>query len=68
MDDDSDKGQLAKTVQPARKRPDHVTPPKHWKDEPVPEPEPLNASDNKPENNGPTRYGDWESNGIAIDF
>jgi len=54
------------------RRPAHVVPPK-WTlpNPPVPEPQP--ATD-QPEHGGrkdgldPTRYGDWESKGIAIDF
>lgn len=54
------------------KRPAHVVPPKWTFDNPpVPEPE---AVPPQPEHGGrkdgldPTRYGDWESKGIAIDF
>lgn len=45
--------------------------PAHWSNDPVPTPEPVVAT---PEHGGrkdgldPTRYGDWESKGIAIDF
>ncbi len=53
----------------AGKRPDHVKPPKHLtKNTPVPEPDPLEKADEITENNGPTRYGDWEHKGIAVDF
>lgn len=52
-------------------RPDHVKPPTHLsKSPPVPEPgafappPPLDG-DGRPE---PTRYGDWELKGLAIDF
>ncbi|HET7315807.1 MAG TPA: DUF1674 domain-containing protein [Sphingomicrobium sp.] len=54
------------------KRPAHVVPPKHLsKSPPVPEPEPVAdpqppaGEEAKPD---PTRYGDWEKKGIAIDF
>lgn len=52
------------------KRPDHVRPPAYLsKSPPVPVPEPVtktpSASDDPHE---PTRYGDWERKGIAIDF
>ncbi|MEO1046248.1 MAG: DUF1674 domain-containing protein [Pseudomonadota bacterium] len=59
---------LAQHVAPARKRPAHVTAPAHWKADPAPRPEPITEEDEKRRANGPTRYGDWESNGIAIDF
>jgi hypothetical protein len=48
------------------KRPAHVKPPKHLsKSPPVPAP-----AEGKPEEEerSPTRYGDWEKKGIAIDF
>jgi hypothetical protein len=52
-------------------RPPHVKPPAHLsKSPPVPEPEAPRAD---PEHGGrdgldPTRYGDWELKGIAVDF
>lgn len=48
------------------KRPDHVKPPAYLtKNTPVPKP----AEPKPPENPlDPTRYGDWESKGIAVDF
>ena len=54
------------------KRPKHLEPPKHLSPSPpLPKPEPLPAQD-KPvgeENRlDPTRYGDWEKKGIAVDF
>lgn len=51
------------------KRPDHVRPPAHLsKSPPVPKPDPLDAPSNVTEELSPTRYGDWERNGIAVDF
>src|SRR3546814_7773324 len=52
------------------KRPDHVKPPAYLsKSPPVPQPDPLDKDiaegEMNPEN--PTRYGDWERKGIAID-
>ncbi|GAA0478474.1 hypothetical protein GCM10009096_20470 [Parasphingorhabdus litoris] len=50
-------------------RPDNVKPPAHLsKNPPVPEPDPLEKADEILEKNGPTRYGDWEHKGLAIDF
>jgi hypothetical protein len=52
-------------------RPAHVKPPAHLsKSPPVPEPAEPDAA---PESGGrdgpdPTRYGDWELKGIAVDF
>ncbi len=54
------------------KRPRHLDPPKYLsKSPPVPKPEPLTRADPPPgeeEKPEPTRYGDWEKKGIAIDF
>jgi hypothetical protein len=55
------------------KRPDHVKPPAYLsKSPPVPEPDPIDgvtAADFETEEKlSPTRYGDWERKGIAIDF
>ncbi len=51
------------------KRPDDLTPPPYLsKNPPVPEPEPLKRPENDPDGLDPTRYGDWELKGIAIDF
>jgi len=53
------------------KRPKHVKPPAHLsKSPPMPKPEaaqpaPPAGEEAKPD---PTRYGDWEKKGIAIDF
>ncbi|MEG8027764.1 DUF1674 domain-containing protein [Sphingomonas aerolata] len=49
-------------------RPEHVKPPAYLsKDTPVPQPEPI-VPDKDPEPRDPTRYGDWELKGMAIDF
>jgi hypothetical protein len=54
------------------KRPSHLDPPANLsKSPPVPEPEEI--SDASPpageeERLDPTRYGDWEKKGIAVDF
>ena len=54
------------------KRPKHLDPPKTLsKSPPVPKPEPLagpEAPAGEEESPDPTRYGDWEKKGIAIDF
>lgn len=53
------------------KRPKHVRPPAHLSPSPpVPKPEaheagPPLGEEGKPD---PTRYGDWEKKGVAIDF
>ena len=53
-------------------RPPHVKPPAHLSPSP-PVPRPDDVPE-KPEHGGrkngsdPTRYGDWENKGIAIDF
>jgi len=50
-------------------RPAHVKAPAHLsKSKPVPEPDPLYKADEIAAQKGPTRYGDWEHKGIAVDF
>ena len=55
----------------ASQRPAHVKPPRHLSESPpVPEPE-AGAGGNEhggPKGQEPTRYGDWENNGICWDF
>jgi hypothetical protein len=54
------------------KRPKHVKPPAHLSPSPpVPAPEeaaPAEPPAGEEERLDPTRYGDWEKKGIAIDF
>jgi hypothetical protein len=54
------------------KRPKHLNAPAHLSPSPpVPKPEPLDAAAppaGEEERLDPTRYGDWEKKGIAIDF
>jgi hypothetical protein len=52
------------------KRPDHVKPPAYLsKSPPVPEPSEAPLTPLPPdEAMDPTRYGDWERKGIAVDF
>ena len=53
----------------ATRRPDHVKPPAHWaKAVPVPAPQPIAQDQAEEAARGPTRFGDWELKGIAIDF
>ena len=53
-------------------RPDHVKPPRHLsKSPPVPRPQPADAAeppDGEEQKLDPTRYGDWEKKGVAVDF
>jgi len=54
-------------------RPAHVKPPEYLsKNPPVPAPEPQRPRDaangDDPLGLDPTRYGDWELKGIAVDF
>jgi hypothetical protein len=44
--------------------------PPHWTNDPAPAPEPIVVVPEEGGRNGPdpTRYGDWENKGIAIDF
>jgi hypothetical protein len=55
------------------KRPDHVKPPAHLsRNPPVPAPDPVDrAVETDRDFDGglsPTRYGDWERKGVAVDF
>ncbi len=38
--------------------------PGHWSNDPVPKPKAGKVD----EELSPTRYGDWEKNGVAVDF
>jgi hypothetical protein len=50
-------------------RPAHVKPPRHLSpNPPVPEPTPVKRDQPDPLGLDPTRYGDWELNGVAVDF
>jgi hypothetical protein len=54
------------------KRPKHLDPPGYLSESP-PEPEPqavelADQPQGEPERLDPTRYGDWEKKGLAIDF
>ncbi|MFW5634586.1 MAG: DUF1674 domain-containing protein, partial [Erythrobacter sp.] len=42
--------------------------PAHWINDPVPEPKAVDPLKDEPRELSPTRYGDWEKNGIAWDF
>lgn len=48
-------------------RPDHVKPPEYLSKSP-PVPKPGDAMPREPDPLDPTRYGDWELKGIAVDF
>jgi len=55
----------------AGKRPPHVKPPAHLSPSPpVPQPEEVRPTTESGGRDGPdpTRYGDWELKGIAVDF
>lgn len=50
-------------------RPLHVKPPVHLSENPpVPQPEAVEPPKDDPLGQDPTRYGDWERKGIAVDF
>ncbi|MEP3422919.1 MAG: DUF1674 domain-containing protein [Erythrobacter sp.] len=42
--------------------------PAHWSNDPVPKPKAVDPMKDEPRDLSPTRYGDWEQNGIARDF
>jgi hypothetical protein len=50
-------------------RPEHLKPPAHLPpNPPMPAPAPAPARDADPLGRDPTRYGDWELKGVAVDF
>ena len=50
-------------------RPPHLKPPADLPpNPPVPEPEPIRGNEDDPLGRDPTRYGDWELKGVAVDF
>lgn len=51
----------------ATSRPADFIKPAHWSNDPVPQPQPPKGEPD-PKGLSPTRYGDWERNGIAVDF
>ncbi len=52
----------------AIQRPAHLKAPTHWKSDPAPKPQAAGADKQHGEDRDPVRYGDWELNGIAVDF
>ena len=58
---------MTDTPQRATRRPAPFIPPAHWTNPPVPEPREVPRGED-PDGIDPTRFGDWERNGIAIDF
>lgn len=46
-------------------RPTGFVKPAYWDDSPAPAPQAIDGDSDK---DGPTRYGDWVKNGIAVDF
>ena len=48
----------------ATRRPPGFVKPAHWSSDPPPAPAPVSHD----EPLSPTRYGDWEHKGLAIDF
>ena len=59
--------QDAQMTKRATKRLTPFTKPAYWSDAPAPKPEATKA-EGDPEGLSPTRYGDWVSRGIAVDF
>jgi len=58
---------MDKPIIRATTRPATFTRPAHWTNEPAPAPQPAEPRAD-PDGLDPTRFGDWEKNGIAIDF
>ena len=58
---------MERMTQRATQRPPGFQKPANWTNEPPPRPEAPKAVPD-PAGLSPTRYGDWEKNGIAVDF
>ncbi len=58
---------MTEPIKRATTRPAPFTPPAHWTNTPPPEPRAVERGPD-PDGIDPTRFGDWERNGIAIDF
>jgi hypothetical protein len=56
---------FASMTQRATTRPETFVKPAHWSNAPAPRPEPV-APPADPLD--PTRFGDWERKGVAVDF
>lgn len=54
-------------IKRATQRPAPFAKPAHWTTDPAPQPGPGSRHEDE-ERPDPTRFGDWEKNGIAIDF
>ena len=52
----------------ATKRPEGFIKPAHWSNDPPPKPQAVDPSKDEPRELSPTRFGDWEREGIAVDF
>jgi len=63
---------VEKMTERSTKRPENFAKPSHWSNDPAPKPKAAEPSDKPADGDkhglSPTRYGDWEKNGIAIDF
>jgi hypothetical protein len=60
-------GQMSNQTPRATTRPANFARPDHWTTDPAPTPKAAEHRDD-PDGIDPTRFGDWEKNGIAIDF
>jgi Protein of unknown function (DUF1674) len=58
---------MDKPIPRMTKRPAPFAKPAHWSNTPAPKPEAAKVVDD-PDGLDPTRYGDWVSKGIAVDF
>ncbi|MDT0576509.1 DUF1674 domain-containing protein [Croceicoccus sp. F390] len=58
---------MTNTAKRATARPDGFSKPDYWTDAPAPQPGPGSRHEEK-DRPDPTRYGDWEKDGVAIDF
>ncbi len=54
-------------IKRATRRPAEFRKPAHWSDAPAPAPGPGSRHEDA-QRPDPVRYGDWEKDGVAIDF
>lgn len=58
----------ADMIKRATQRPKGFAKPAHWTNDPPPQPRRIDPLKDEPRALSPTRYGDWEREGIAWDF
>ena len=68
MNDRASAPMFERMTERSTKRPAGFKKPAHWTNDPAPEPKAVDPLKDEPRALSPTRYGDWEREGIAWDF